>query len=254
MDISNQSKIRKLLVERPTEGLLFSDWLTKNGYSNQLLKTYRDSGWLKTLCRGVMYVPNSKMDTLSAVASYNKQMDGRLHVAAHSALELFGFNHYVPMGKPLLYVYHPKPNVPHWTTFDVFDRVIKPFSTDTFSKQMVTEIDYNNAKLLVASPEMAFLECLLLAPNQYSYMDLFYIMEQLTTLRHEVVQDLLENTKSLKVKRMFLYMAEKANHYWFSMLDLKTVDLGTSKLQLAKNGSYISKYKISVPKELVDYE
>ncbi|EKC44822.1 hypothetical protein OBE_17273, partial [human gut metagenome] len=56
------------------------------------------------------------------------------------------------------------------------------------------------------------------------------------------------------VKRMFLYMAEKAGHYWFEALDTSKIGLGTSKLQLSKNGIYISKYKITVPKELNEYE
>lgn len=74
------------------------------------------------------------------------------------------------------------------------------------------------------------MECLLLSPRQYGYMDLFYIMEQLTTLRPEVVQSLLETTKNYKMKRLFLYMAEKANHYWFEELDLSKIDLGTTKM------------------------
>ena len=53
---------------------------------------------------------------------------------------------------------------------------------------------------------------------------------------------------------MFLYMAEKAGHYWFDMLDMGRINTGTSKLQLADNGIYISKYKITIPKELNDYE
>ena len=84
-------------------------------------------------------------------------------------------------------------------------------------------------------------------------MDLYYIMEQLTTLRPDIVQKLLGNTDNLKVKRMFLYMAEKAGHYWFDSLNNK-IDWGYSKYQLAKNGAYISKYKITVPKELHEYE
>ncbi|MBF1450120.1 MAG: type IV toxin-antitoxin system AbiEi family antitoxin domain-containing protein, partial [Prevotella oris] len=85
-------------------------------------------------------------------------------------------------------------------------------------------------------------------------MDLYYIMEQLTTLRSEVVQSLLETTKNYKMKRLFLYMAEKANHYWFEELDLSRIDLGTTKLQLVKSGVYLSKYKMTIPKELNDYE
>lgn len=98
------------------------------------------------------------------------------------------------------------------------------------------------------------MECLLLTPHQYSYMDLFYIMEQLTTLRPEVVQLLLETTKHYKLKRLFLYMAEKANHYWLEELDFTRIDLGTHKLQLVKSGVYISKYKMTIPKELKEYE
>ena len=107
---------------------------------------------------------------------------------------------------------------------------------------------------MVSSPEQAFMECLLLAPERCSYMDLFYIMEQPTSLRSETVQSLLETIKNIRIKRMFLYMAEKAGHYWFDMLYMGRINTGTSKLQLADNGIYISKYKITIPKELNDYE
>ena len=102
--------------------------------------------------------------------------------------------------------------------------------------------------------EQAFLECLLLVPDYYNYMDLYYIMEQLTSLNPENVQIALEGTSSQRVKRMFLYMAEKAGHYWFDMLDVDKLGLSSSKMKLVDNGVYISKYRITVPKELNDYE
>ena len=85
-------------------------------------------------------------------------------------------------------------------------------------------------------------------------MDLYYIMEQLTTLRPEAVQRLLESTSNIRIMRMFLYMAEKAGHYWFEELDTDKMDLGAGKLQLVKNGVLNKKYLITVPKELNDYE
>lgn len=85
-------------------------------------------------------------------------------------------------------------------------------------------------------------------------MDLYYIMEQLTSLDSDKVQTALENTSSQRVKRMFLYMAKKSGHYWFDMLDMDKFGLTTSKLQLVDNGVYISKYRITVPKELNVYE
>ena len=85
-------------------------------------------------------------------------------------------------------------------------------------------------------------------------MDLYYIMEQLTTLRSEVVQHLLETTDNKRVKRMFLYMAKKAGHYWFEELTPTKIDLGTGKLRLATNGKFNTEYKMTIPKELEDYE
>jgi hypothetical protein len=129
----------------------------------------------------------------------------------------------------------------------------KTFTTQTFSCTEVSSVD-GDAHLYVSSPEQAFLECLLLAPKFYNYMDLYYIMEQLTTLRGDVLQKLLEDTDSYRVKRVFMYMAEKAGHYWFNMLNSDKIDLGTSKLQLVKKGVYNAKYQITIPKELESYE
>ena len=141
------------------------------------------------------------------VADYRPMLGGERFLTDKEVT--FGFNHYVPMGKPLLMVEHGKQNVPEWMRSDVFDRTIKPFSTDTFSEPQVTKVVTEGIELLVSTPEQAFWECLLLAPRQYSYMDLFYIMEQLTTLRPEVVQQLLETTKNLRIKRMFLVYGRK---------------------------------------------
>lgn len=85
-------------------------------------------------------------------------------------------------------------------------------------------------------------------------MDLYYIMEQLTALRPAKVQQLLESTTNLTVKRLFLYMAEKANYPWFQAIEFERIELGTSKIQLCKGGVYVSKYKITIPRELAEYE
>lgn len=255
MSIDETSKLNRLLQQNNPGGLYFSAWLKENSYSDQLLKGYRDSGWLTPLSRGVMFRTGDKLRSFAILESYNNQLGKNYHIAAHSALEFVGFTHYVPMGKPLLLVSHPKEEpVPLWMKEGEFDYTMMFFSTETFSRQQLTQFNSDYPHLHASVPEQAFLECLLLAPKQYTYMDLYYIMEQLTPLRPEVLQLLLENTDNLKVKRMFLYMSEKAGHEWFNLLDTDKITLGTSKFQLAKNGVYIPKYKITVPKELHDYE
>lgn len=254
MGISAMSKINQLLTEAIPGGLLFAAWLRKKGYSAQLLKRYRDSGWLVGLSRGVMYRKNDNLSALAAVYSYNNQTCNKARIAAHSALELLGFNHYVPMGKPRLMVAFESGSVDDWVRSDRYDMTIVPFHTGIFKKPATQYLDRNSLSIIISSPEQAFLECLHLVPDYYNYMDLYYIMEQLTSLDPEKVQTALENTSSQRIKRIFLYMAEKAGHYWFDMLDLNKFGLTTSKLKLVDNGVYISKYRITVPKELNDYE
>lgn len=255
MSIETRNKINQLLQKSNPGELFFSSWLKENGYSDQLIKRYRDSNWLSALSKGVMYRTGDKLNSFAAFESYNWQLNKNYHIAAHSALELSGFNHYVPMGKPLLTVSHPKEEqVPRWMKSEEFECTLKFFSSEAFSMPQLRLFSTDYPHLPASVPEQAFLECLLLAPKQYTYMDLYYIMEQLTTLRPDIMQDLLESTDNLKVKRMFLYMAEKTGHYWFDSLDTNKIELGTSKFQLVENGTYIPKYKITVPKELYEYE
>ncbi len=254
MSLGYQSKLNQLLLSGKKNGLFFSDWLKKNGYSDQLIRRYRQSGWLASLDKGVMYRTGDSLSSFAALSSYNEQLNKKVRVAAHSALELFGFNHYVPMGKPWLMVASHHSNIPKWMTSDSFDKNFKPFTTTVFDVPQISTLQIDGVDVLVSSPEQAFMECLLLAPEQYNYMDLYYIMEQLTSLRADVVQTLLEKIKNQRVKRVFLYMAEKAGHYWFDMLHIDKIDLGASKQQLVENGIYINKYRITIPKELNEYE
>ena len=254
MSIATASKLNHILSESLPGGLLFAGWLRKKGYSSQLLKKYRDSGWLEGLVRGVMYRRNDNLSAMTAVYCYNHQTGNNARVAAHSALELLGFSHYVPMGKPRLMVAFESVNVEDWVKSDRYDMTIVPFHTGIFKEPLTQSYKGNHYTLKISSPEQAFLECLYLVPDHYNYMDLYYIMEQLTSLDPEKVQAALVGTSSQRIKRMFLYMAEKAGHYWFDMLDMDKFGLTSSKLKLVDSGIYNSKYRITVPKELNDYE
>ncbi|MDE5881667.1 MAG: type IV toxin-antitoxin system AbiEi family antitoxin [Muribaculaceae bacterium] len=254
MDILLGSKINRLLSYGVYGGLFFSEWLSKMGYSAQLVKRYKDNGWLEALANGVMFRRNEKLSALAAVHSFNTQTGKNVRIAAHSALELHGFSHYIPMGKSKLMISFDPLKPKEWIKSDKFDMSIVSFSTGIFTDPQTQLLKKDNLKLIVSTPEQAFLECLHLVPTHYNYMDLYYLMEQLTSLDPQGVQKALENTSSQRVKRMFLYMAEKASHYWFDMLNPDTLGITGSKLQLVENGTYISKYKITVPKELNDYE
>jgi len=255
MTIETKNKLNQLLKYWQSGGLFFSSWLKQKGYSDQLMQQYRKSGWFSPLSKGVMYRTGDKLSPFVTISSYNSQVSKKFYVGAHSALELSGFNHYVPLGKPVLMIGHPQEDeVPGWMTKTDFEYELNFFSTKVFLNPQLAFVNKGDDKILTSIPEQAFLECLLLAPNQYNYMDLFYIMEQLTALRSEVVQQLLENTNSIKIKRLFLYMAQKAGHDWFYRLDKERINLGSGKQKLVNNGVYIPDYMITLPKELYNYE
>ncbi len=85
-------------------------------------------------------------------------------------------------------VAHPKEQlVPGWIKKIDLDRAPKFFSTETFTHTQTSTFNAEFTHLKASVPEQAFLECLMLAPRQYSLMDLYYLMEQLTSLRPDVL-------------------------------------------------------------------
>jgi len=74
-------------------------------------------------------------------------------------------------------------------------------------------------------------------------------MENLVSLRPDMVQSLLIMCRSVKVKRLFMYMAEKQVHSWASDLDPSKTDIGRGKRVIVPNGKYDRKYLITVPRD-----
>lgn len=86
-----------------------------------------------------------------------------------------------------------------------------------------------------------------LVPRKVGFDEARLIVENLVTLRPDVVQKLLVACRSVKVKRLFLYMAERCAHPWVLKLDISKVDLGRGKRMIVPNGRYDAKYRITVP-------
>lgn len=66
----------------------------------------------------------------------------------------------------------------------------------------------------VSVPERAIMELLSLVPKEESFEGAAYLMEGLGTLRPTLVQTLLEHCRFVKVKRLFMFLAEENNHPW----------------------------------------
>ncbi len=73
------------------------------------------------------------------------------------------------------------------------------------------------------------------------------IMGRLASLRPKVLQQLLEACNSVRVKRLFMYMAEYHGHSWFHRLDPSKINFGKGKREIVKGGTFNKKYLIVVP-------
>src|SRR4030042_2554541 len=82
-----------------------------------------------------------------------------------------------------------------------------------------------------------------------SFEESLLIMESLVPLRPEIVQKLLEICRFVKVKRLFMYMAEKHRHPWVEKLDLSRIDFGRGKRRIVSGGALAPKYQTKVPRE-----
>ncbi|MGM9872649.1 MAG: type IV toxin-antitoxin system AbiEi family antitoxin domain-containing protein [Muribaculaceae bacterium] len=249
------TKINLLRQQTPSDGILLTSWLEKTGFSRSEVHDYMVSEWLQRISTGVYKFAGDTPSLYGILASYEKQVGLKYHIGAASALELKGFSHYITMGKPTAIVFSPvRPRLPKWLYTIELDMNLVEVSSKVLGTVGIEQMDYRSQSLSFSSPERAIMECILLSPSRYDLMDVYYLMEMLTSLRPALIQQLLENCTSVKVKRLFLYMAEKAHHRWFAKLDLKHISLGAGPRSIAKGGVKVSTYDIVIPKELAQYE
>ena len=251
------TKIQKIMESNPNTGFMFGDWLTRQGLDAKGQHAYMKSGWLNRISKGVYVLNGTAPKLLHAISAYNNQLSKRCIVGAYTALELRGYSHYLSLGKPQAYLFTGRTNkLPSWILSHDWDMTVKYMTTSFLGDDLlgVEAMTFEGDILLVSSPERAFLECLHLPEAASSLLDLYYIMESMTTLRPRLVQSLLETCSSQKVKRLFVYMAEKAGHPWFKALKFDNIQLGTARYMVVPTGKYIAKYNMIIPKDLAEYE
>ena len=251
------TKIKQIMDLEGVDGLLFGSWMSAQGLDSKQQHAYVKSGWLERMAYGVYKLAGSKPTLLTAVSCYNTQLGKHCIVGASTALELRGLSHYVPMGKPLAFLFTDnKQRLPRWLLAYEWDRTVRYQTTSFLGGDLigVETMTIEGRQLLVSSPERAMLEWLNMPNVADSLLDIYYVMEMLTTLRPRLLQQLLERCGSAKVNRLFMYMAEKANHQWLRALRTEQIDFGKGRKMITPTGTYINKYNMTIPTELAEYE
>lgn len=247
----NKTKLNKLLRLWVPGTIAVPLWLKSLGISSFLATWYLKSGWLEAIARGAYKRPGDQVEWTGGLFAIQQHLGLSIHLAAKSAIEMQGHAHYVRLHDKKVQLFgSPKVSLPSWfVKNNCWDIKVEYHATNLFTD---LDLGLTTKKVLsyevkLSTLERAMMEFLYLVPSEESLQEAYLIMGSLNTLRPKLVQQLLENCNSLKVKRLFMVLAELYNHAWLKYLNLEHVDFGKGKRSVSGGGVYNAKYQIALP-------
>lgn len=247
MRTNNGTNIKNVLKTHPRNAVLTAKELLRLEVSRETQRSFVRSGWLRRIGMGAYILLDEQVELAGAIYALQSEPRSSIHEGAYSALAgIHGKAHNLVEGrKPQLFCMRGE-RIPAWFS-SCFGSRCELFFT-SFLPVGIGLVNHGQGtlKVNVSSPERAIMEMLYLSPQLFTLQETYQIMELLTVAKPMVVQALLEGCSSIKVKRLFLYMAELAGHAWLKRLDLSKVNLGSGVREIVKGGSLNSKYNIVV--------
>ena len=254
VSLPKDKKLNQLMKALPEGVAASSAWLKTHGISRQLVQKYVDSSWLLRLAHGCYVLPGSPATWEGVLLGLSKFGGMTLHVGGLTALRRSGDVHYLEVGGELeVEVWmHCKP--PKWAA----EVQLQPSLNFHHKKLFLDNLDEVGISLLetgvrdwtlqMSAPERAILEMISnLGDSEEDFLYASEMVEGLTLARPALVQQLLEGCTSIKVKRLFLFLADYHQLRWLKRLDMKAINLGKGKRQIVKGGQFNQTFQITVP-------
>ncbi len=253
MTHETKTKINRLINQWPKGTVGAASYLNASGFSHDLLTRYKKSGWIQSYGRGAYILFGDNVEWTGALYVLQAQLGLNIHAGGKTSLELKGYAHYLPTKQNRIFLYGPSgQTLPAWFKGQLSGVYIVMTRTNLFpadSQEGFSEYREKDFSIRISSLERAAMEMLHLVPRKISFEEALLILENLVSLRPEIVQRLLVICRSIKVKRLFMYVAEKQGHSWVPQLDLSRIDFGRGKRMIVPNGRYDKKYRITVPRD-----
>lgn len=262
----NETKLNRLLAGLGDSSLVSSRWLRANGYSSSLLVRYLDSGWLVSPARGVYMRKGGSLKWEGVVRTLQRIEGLSLYVGGSFALAWQGYEHYLRLGEAATITLYGQDRLPGWVNKlplkeriehcgnNPFDLPKLHFDKETDQSLLGQGLEWREAipcgMVVCSTPERAILELCDEATNASGVYEVDAIMQGLTTLRPRRLEMLLHHCHSVKAKRLFLALAERHGHAWYSHLSLGDVNLGCGKRSLVPGGRLHPNYQITLPGDL----
>ncbi len=254
---------------KPLRGMLPYGMLTTRkclmarGLSGHALDNAVKTETLLPLAPGV-YAQYTREIRWEGVATSLQRMGGTsvpsVHVGGLTALLLMGMAHHLPMRALTVHLYtHDR--LPGWLFRLPLPENFKRHSVKALwpeslmaDKAYLKEYqwDVNLPPLYISCPEKALMEVLHWVPINISLDHADNLMVGQVNLSPRKLDGLLSACRSIKVKRLFLWLAARQEYQWFKKLDRKKYNLGSGKRVLEKGGKLDKDYLITVPHRLFD--
>jgi len=261
------------------EGLLVdSAWLSRHGYSTALRSQYVAAGWLEQPARRVYRRPRGSLRWQQVAISLQTLLNCPLAVGGRTALDLHGYAHYLSQATTEVHLYGSKP-APRWlaklragarflyhndrrlfakaifteSPNDITSKLAERSSTAAgiphaaFAVQTWGQWDW---PLLISTPEKAILELLDELPKHESFHQVDKLFEGAANLSPRRLQWLLSDCRSVKVKRLFFYFADRHRHAWLNQIKREVIEFGAGKRMLVKGGKLDAVHGITVPGDM----
>jgi len=234
--------------------------LLAQGVSSHAIDNYLKSEALLKLVPGVYMRRESKLHWQAIVASLPHLLSQPVSAGGLTALELQGFSQYLGLGdKRAVNIYSPAA-CPNWLR-----GVFRQLPNATLQWHRTTRLWQNGwpkpdcvnpylwqeeTSMPVSAPEQAMLEVLQSLPDALSFEHAGQLMQGATQLSPKKLDGLLQRCQSVKVKRLFFWLADRFNYPWRNRLEVSSYDLGSGKRVVAHGGKLDQRYAITVPQTL----
>ncbi len=253
MSTQKQTKINLILQNMAPGVVSTSNWLTAHGVSNNLARRYVASGWLERLGQGAYIRYGDDVDWQGGLYALQSQLGLKIHIGGLSALRLKGMGHFLSLNADqVIQLFSDNAtSLPMWFRETDWGVQIKHRPTSLFSNAVqfpMSSVPHKSFAIEISPPELAAFEMLYGINNNSDFDHTRTVFEGLGTLRPKQSQELLQDCRSVRVKRLFLWMARDCGHPWFKYIDAEKADLGSGKRVVYKEGKLDREFLITVPR------
>lgn len=248
MSTQKRTKLKHLLETWPMHTAIHKEWLQDNGISRDLVRRYISSNWLEYVNKKMFIRPKDTVEWSGVL--WGLQQIRPFHIGGKTALELQGQSHFVKFKENFVYLYSQRNfKLPIWLkTYGSNIKIIN-IRTSLFDTNIgLKDHDFGEYNLTISNPARALCEYIYSIEKYHDYDEAYYLMENLSFINVELMQEILEACNSIKVKRLILCLAKLQNVNWYSKINKNKINLGKGERSIVKNGFFDDEFLITYPK------